>query len=34
MTLNQLWEAMTPAELQLWHIWYQMKAEDREKDRR
>jgi hypothetical protein len=31
MTLGQLWEALTPAELHLWHIYYQAKAEDRER---
>ena len=34
MTLNELWERMTVAELQLWAVYYQMKAEDRAKDAR
>jgi hypothetical protein len=34
MTLGQLWEVMTPAELQLWSIYYRMRAEDREMERR
>lgn len=33
MTLNELWERMTVAELQLWSLYYQMKAEDRERGR-
>jgi len=34
MTLGQLWEAMTPAEMELWRLYYTVKAEDRERDRR
>jgi hypothetical protein len=34
MTLSQLWESMTAAELQLWVVYYQMKAEDRAKETR
>lgn len=34
MTLSELWERMTPAELHLWYLYFQMKAEDREKERR
>jgi hypothetical protein len=34
MTLAQLWEAMTPAELQLWAVYFQVRAEDQEKARR
>jgi hypothetical protein len=33
MTLAQLWENCTAAELRLWHTYYSMKAEDREKER-
>lgn len=34
MTLAQLWESMTAAELQLWSIYYQMRHDDRERERR
>lgn len=34
MTLAQLWEHCTMAELQLWSAYYAMKAEDRAKEQR
>jgi hypothetical protein len=33
MTLNDLWERVTVAELQLWSAFYTMEHEDREKER-
>lgn len=29
MTLSQLWEAMTPAEVLLWELYFSVKEEDR-----
>lgn len=34
MTLNQLEAAMTPAEVTLWQVFFQMKEEDRAKEPR
>jgi hypothetical protein len=32
MTLNQLEAAITPAELTLWSVYFDMKAEDRRRE--